>query len=110
MQEQEEVIAIILAAGKGTRMKSDKSKLVHKIYGKEIVLRSYENTKKAGIDNIIAVVGHLKEQVKDVLKDRVKYVYQEEMLGTGHAVMQAKEFLQGRKGRSAAAGGHSGEK
>ena len=99
MQEQEEVIAIILAAGKGTRMKSDKSKLVHKIYGKEIVLRSYENTKKAGIDNIIAVVGHLKEQVKDVLKDRVKYVYQEEMLGTGHAVMQAKEFLQGRKGK-----------
>ena len=97
MQEQEEVIAIILAAGKGTRMKSDKSKLVHKIYGKEIVLRSYENTKKAGIDNIIAVVGHLKEQVKDVLKDRVKYVYQEEMLGTGHAVMQAKEFLQGKK-------------
>ena len=96
---QEEVIAIILAAGKGTRMKSDKSKLVHKIYGKEIVLRSYENTKKAGINNIIAVVGHLKEQVKDVLKDRVKYVYQEEMLGTGHAVMQAKEFLQGRKGK-----------
>ena len=96
---QEDVVAIILAAGKGTRMKSDKSKLVHKIYGKEIVLRSYENTKKAGIDNIIAVVGHLKEQVKDVLKDRVKYVYQEEMLGTGHAVMQAKEFLQGRKGK-----------
>lgn len=96
---QEEVIAIILAAGKGTRMKSDKSKLVHKIYGKEIVLRSYENTKKAGINNIIAVVGHLKEQVKDVLKDRVKYVYQEEMLGTGHAVMQAKEFLKGKKGK-----------
>lgn len=96
---QEEVIAIILAAGKGTRMKSDKSKLVHKIYGKEIVLRSYENTKKAGINNIIAVVGHLKEQVKDVLKDRVKYVHQEEMLGTGHAVMQAKEFLKGKKGK-----------
>ena len=99
IKKQEEVIAIILAAGKGTRMKSDKSKLVHKIYGKEIVLRSYENTKKAGINNIIAVVGHLKEQVKDVLKDRVKYVYQEEMLGTGHAVMQAKEFLKGKKGK-----------
>ena len=97
MQEQEEVIAIILAAGKGTRNRYTYRKLVHKIYGKEIVLRSYENTKKAGIDNIIAVVGHLKEQVKDVLKDRVKYVYQEEMLGTGHAVMQAKEFLQGKK-------------
>lgn len=96
---QEDVVAIILAAGKGTRMKSEKSKLVHKIYGKEIVLRSYENAKRAGIDNIIAVVGHLKEQVQEVLKDKVKYVYQEEMLGTGHAVMQAKEFLKGKKGK-----------
>lgn len=93
----QDVVAVVLAAGKGTRMKSDKSKLVHKIYGKEIVLRSVENAHKAGIDEIIAVVGHLKEQVQEVLKDRVKYVYQEEMLGTGHAVMQAKEFLQGKK-------------
>lgn len=95
----QDVVAVVLAAGKGTRMKSDKSKLVHKIYGKEIVLRSVENAHKAGIDEIIAVVGHLKEQVQEVLKDRVKYVYQEEMLGTGHAVMQAKEFLQGKKGK-----------
>lgn len=95
----QDVVAVVLAAGKGTRMKSDKSKLVHKIYGKEIVLRSVENAQKAGINEIIAVVGHLKEQVQEVLKDRVKYVYQEEMLGTGHAVMQAKEFLQGKKGK-----------
>ncbi len=95
----QDVVAVVLAAGKGTRMKSDKSKLVHKIYGKEIVLRSVENAHKAGINEIIAVVGHLKEQVQEVLKDRVKYVYQEEMLGTGHAVMQAKEFLQGKKGK-----------
>ena len=57
----EEVIAIVLAAGKGTRMKSNKSKLVQKIYGKEIVLRAVENAKKAGINNIVTVVGHQKE-------------------------------------------------
>lgn len=92
-------IAIVLAAGKGTRMKSEKSKQVHKILGKEIVLRAVENAKNAGIDDIIAVVGYKKEQVQDVLKDTVKYAYQEEMLGTGHAVMQAREFLEGKKGK-----------
>ena len=94
----ENTIAIVLAAGKGTRMKSEKSKQVHKILGKEIVLRAVENAEKAGIDDIIAVVGYKKEQVQEVLKDKVKYVVQEEMLGTGHAVMQAKEYLQGKKG------------
>lgn len=94
-----EVIAVVLAAGKGTRMKSNKSKLVQKIYGKEIVLRSVENAKKAGIDEIVAVVGHQKEQVQEVLKDSVKYAYQDQMLGTGHAVMQARSYLEGKKGK-----------
>lgn len=92
-------IAIVLAAGKGTRMKSEKSKQVHKILGKEIVLRAVENAKKAGIEEIITVVGYKKEQVQDVLKDSVKYAVQSEMLGTGHAVMQAKEFLEGKQGK-----------
>ena len=95
----ENTIAIVLAAGKGTRMKSEKSKQVHKKLGKEIVLRAVENAEKAGIDDIIAVVGYKKEQVQEVLKDKVKYVVQEEMLGTGHAVMQAKEYLKGKKGK-----------
>ena len=94
-----ETIAVLLAAGKGTRMKSNKSKLVQKIYGKEIVLRAMENARKAGIKEIIAVVGHEKEQVKAVLGDEVKYAYQEEMLGTGHAVKQAKDFLKGKNGK-----------
>ena len=68
----ENTIAIVLAAGKGTRMKSEKSKQVHKILGKEIVLRAVENAEKAGIDDIIAVVGYKKEQVQEVLKDKVK--------------------------------------
>ena len=95
----EETIAIMLAAGKGTRMKSNKSKLVHKIYGKELVKRAVETTKKAGIDDVIAVVGYLKEQVQEVLGDSVKYAVQEEMKGTGHAVMQAAKYLEGKKGK-----------
>ena len=95
----ENSIAIVLAAGKGTRMKSEKSKLVHKILGKEIVLRAVENAQKSGIEEIVAVVGYKKEQVQEVLKDSVKYAIQTEMLGTGHAVMQAKEYLEGKKGK-----------
>ncbi len=95
----EETIAIVMAAGKGTRMKSKKSKLVHQIYGKELVKRAVENAKKAGIDDVVAVVGYQKEQVQEVLGDTVKYAVQEEMLGTGHAVMQAKKYLKGKNGK-----------
>ena len=96
---ENEVIAVVLAAGKGTRMKSNKSKLVHKIYGKELVTRVVEVAKKADVNEIIAVVGYKKEQVEEVLGDSVKYAYQEEMLGTGHAIMQTTKFLEGRKGK-----------
>ena len=95
----EEIVAIIMAAGKGTRMKSNHSKLVHKIYDKELVKRVVETTKSAGIEEIIAVVGHKREEVKEVLKDAVQYAYQEELLGTGHTVMQAAKFLENRKGK-----------
>lgn len=95
----EDVMAIIMAAGKGTRMKSKNSKLVQKIYGKEMVKRAVENAKKAGIEDVIAVVGYQKEQVMNVLGDSVKYAVQEEMLGTGHAVMQAAKYLEDKKGR-----------
>ena len=95
----ENVMAIIMAAGKGTRMKSKNSKLVQKIYGKEIVKRAVENAKKAGIEDIVTVVGYKKEQVMEVLGDTVEYAIQEDMLGTGHAVMQATKFLEGKKGK-----------
>lgn len=96
---EQEVIALVLAAGKGTRMKSDKSKLVHKIYGKELVKRVVETAKKSGVNDVIAVVGYKKEQVQQVLGDSVKYAYQDEMLGTGHAVLQAEEYLKNRHGK-----------
>lgn len=95
----QDVIAIVMAAGKGTRMKSNKSKLVHKIYGKEIIRRAVENAKRAGINEVITVVGYQKEQIEEVLGDSVKYAIQEEQLGTGHAVIQASKFLEGKRGK-----------
>ncbi len=96
---QNDVIAIVMAAGKGTRMKSKKSKLVQKIYGKEIIKRSVENAQKAGIEDIVAIVGYQKEEIQEVLGNTVKYAMQEEQLGTGHAVMQTTQFLEGKKGK-----------
>ena len=95
----ENVMAIVMAAGKGTRMQSKKSKLVQKIYGKEIVKRAVENAKRAGIEDVVAIVGYMKEEVMQVLGEDVKYAYQEQMLGTGHAVMQATNYLEGKKGK-----------
>lgn len=97
--EEQYVTAVIMAAGKGTRMKSNKSKLVHKIYDKELVKRVVELAKKVGTDEVVTVVGYMKEQVQEVLKDEVKYAYQDELLGTGHAVMQATEYLKDKKGK-----------
>lgn len=95
----EDIIGIILAAGKGTRMKTNKAKVVHKIYGKEMILRVVETAYKAGIHDIITVLGHKREEIEKVLGDSVKYAYQEELLGTGHTVMQAIPYLKGRKGK-----------
>lgn len=95
----EEVIGIILAAGKGKRMKTEKAKCVHKIFDKEMIRRVVETARKAGINEIITVVGHKREQIEEVLKDSVEYAYQEELLGTGDTVKKAIPFLRGKKGK-----------
>ena len=99
MEENSDIITLIMAAGKGTRMKSNKSKLIQKIYGKEIVSRVVRLAEEIGSSEIIAVVGYLREEIENVLGSRVKYAYQEELLGTGHAVMQAEKYLKGKKGK-----------
>ena len=95
----ENVIAVVMAAGKGTRMKTNKSKVVHKIYGKELVVRVVETAYKAGIQDILAIVGHKREEVIKVLGENVNYAYQDELLGTGHSVKQAIPYLKGKKGK-----------
>ena len=97
--KDEYVITLIMAAGKGTRMNSNKSKLIHKLNGKEIIKRVADLAIDLGSDDVVTVVGYLHEQIEAVLGDSVEYVYQEELLGTGHAVMQAKSYLEGKKGK-----------
>ena len=95
----ENIITVVMAAGKGTRMKSNKSKLVHKIYEKELVTRVIDLAEDIGSNEIIAVVGHQREHVQEVIGNRAKYAIQEELLGTGHALMQAVPYLEGKKGK-----------
>ncbi|MBQ7668033.1 MAG: bifunctional UDP-N-acetylglucosamine diphosphorylase/glucosamine-1-phosphate N-acetyltransferase GlmU [Clostridia bacterium] len=89
----EKTVAVVLAAGEGKRMKSNYSKVVHKVCGKPIIERVTESVKKANIEKCILVVGHKKEQVMELLGESVGYAIQEEQLGTGHAVMQAVPLL-----------------
>lgn len=98
--KDEYVISLIIAAGEGTRMNSNKSKLVQKIYDKEIIKRVADLALDIGSDEVVAVVGHLHEQIEEVLGDSVQYAFQKDLLGTGHAVMQAKSFLENKKGKA----------
>ena len=86
--------AIVLAAGKGTRMRSSKPKVLHEILGKPMINRVLHAIDQAGIENKYIVVGHGADMVKEVITDSSKIVLQEEQLGTGHAVMVALKTLQ----------------
>lgn len=91
------ISAIVLAAGKGTRMGSlEKPKVMFSVLGKPIIDHSVSNIKKSGIDEIVLVVGYKKEMVMDYFHDQVSYAEQIEQLGTGHAVMTAENILKGK--------------
>ncbi|MBR2779322.1 MAG: bifunctional UDP-N-acetylglucosamine diphosphorylase/glucosamine-1-phosphate N-acetyltransferase GlmU [Firmicutes bacterium] len=86
--------AVILAAGAGTRMKSEKPKVLHEVMGRPMVSHVIAQVRAGGAENIIVVVGHGSEKVTAALKEEnVQFAVQTEQLGTGHAVMQAAEFL-----------------
>ena len=92
----EQLKAVILAAGKGTRMKSDLPKVVHTIEGKCLVDYAIEAAIGAGAEDICLVVGYKYEVVREtILHQEVNFVLQEEQLGTGHAVKCAGDFLNG---------------
>ena len=90
--------AIILAAGKGTRMRSKLYKVLHQVCGKTMVEHVLTQLEKAKIDNIITIVGFGAETVEQQLGHRTKYALQEQQLGTGHAVMQTKDLLANEDG------------
>ncbi|NYE57396.1 bifunctional UDP-N-acetylglucosamine diphosphorylase/glucosamine-1-phosphate N-acetyltransferase GlmU [Carboxydothermus ferrireducens] len=85
---------IILAAGKGTRMKSDLPKVVHEVAEKPMVLRVYEALVGAGVKRVVAVVGYRKEKVEEILGGRAVIAVQEEQLGTGHAALVAMPYVE----------------
>ncbi|MBG9984310.1 bifunctional UDP-N-acetylglucosamine diphosphorylase/glucosamine-1-phosphate N-acetyltransferase GlmU [Aerococcaceae bacterium DSM 111022] len=93
-------MAVVLAAGKGTRMKSDLYKVMHPVNGLpmvEHVLRAVEDSE---VTQIVTIVGHGADTVKDALGDRSQYALQEEQLGTGHAVQQAESVLGNEEGNT----------
>ena len=90
------VTAVLLAAGQGTRMKSDLPKVLHPLCGKPMLWHVLESLKNVGTEKPVIVVGHGVEQVTDYLGDSAQTVLQEQRLGTGHAAMQAEPLLKGK--------------
>ena len=89
---------IVLAAGQGTRMKSKLYKVLHQVCGKSMVEHVIGQVKQLEPDQIVTVIGHGAQQVKETLQGQTQYVLQKEQLGTGHAVMQAQKILGDKKG------------
>lgn len=88
--------AVILAGGEGKRMKSDKPKTLSEVMGKPMLQWVIDALRKSGVDNICVVKGYKKECIEEyiaTLDYNVSSVFQAERLGTGHAVMMAKDFL-----------------
>lgn len=94
----EPLYAVILAAGKGKRMKSKKPKVLHHICGKPIVCHILDQLSKLGTQKSIMIVGHQSEQVREQVGNQVIYKEQKEQLGTAHAVLQAKSELMDQAG------------
>lgn len=90
--------AVILAAGEGTRMKSKYPKVSHEICGKPIVQHVIDSVVCTGVDDVIVVVGHKAQEVRECIDTPVVFALQEEQLGTGHAVMCCKDILKDKQG------------
>lgn len=91
----QDTVAVILAAGQGTRMKSKVQKVLHPVAGKAMVEHVLDAVSEARVPRAVLVVGRNSEQVREHLGSRVEYVEQSEQLGTGHAVLQARSLLSG---------------
>ena len=85
---------IIMAAGKGTRMKSDLAKVLHEANGKPVIEYVLEKSSALGPQKIVLIIGHQAEKVREATeKFPVDWAVQNPQLGTGHAIMQAEQAL-----------------
>ncbi|MBM2849508.1 MAG: glmU, partial [Anaerolineales bacterium] len=87
---------VILAAGQGTRMKSSRPKVLHRLGGQPLVEYALAAAQSLTDQRPVLVIGHGADAVRSALGERVVYVAQAEQLGTGHAVQQAAPLLKGR--------------
>lgn len=92
------ISAIILAAGAGTRMKSTRPKVAHQILGKPLVSYVIDAARGAGVDDLVAVIGHGRDQVEELVQDSCRIVVQEQQRGTADAVACCREALAGTTG------------
>jgi len=95
--------AIVLAAGKGTRMKTRSAKVLHEVCGRPLVYYPVKRALEAGADPVVVVVGHQAEEVEAVLRAHLpgaplRFAVQKEQLGTAHAVLSARPGLRGFDG------------
>jgi len=94
-------VVIILAAGKGTRMKSKLPKVLHNIGGQPMIMHVINKAKKLGAERIISVIGYQAEKIKKTLiNEEIEFTYQLEQKGTGHAVLQCQDQLKNFKGNA----------
>jgi len=98
-RKREDLAAIILAAGKGTRMKSNLTKVLHPICGKPMVWYVAALARKVGAEKTVVVVGHQASMVMEAMAgEDLIYAVQEEQMGSAHAVLQAGDALRGFDG------------
>jgi bifunctional UDP-N-acetylglucosamine pyrophosphorylase/glucosamine-1-phosphate N-acetyltransferase len=95
-----DIHVVVLAAGKGTRMKSQLPKVLHQIGGLTLIERVIRTASEISPSSITIVVGHGADEVKQSLAGRatLQFVTQEQQLGTGHALLQTRSVLEGKRG------------
>lgn len=93
-----DLVTVILAAGKGTRMKSSLPKVLHCVGGKPMLQHVLDAAKEAGAKRNIVVVGFGGETVREAIGEQAEFVVQQEQLGTGHAVQQTAPLLKDETG------------
>lgn len=90
------LVSLVMAAGKGTRMRSDQAKVLHPLCGRPMIQYVIEEAGRMSPDRILVIVGHQAEEVEQALHGYpVEFVEQQEQRGTGHAVLQARATLAG---------------
>ena len=93
------ITALIMAGKNDSQMISKKTQFAQSIYGKEVIKRVVESVRKAGIEDIAVIVGNdTKQEIEQILQNSVKYIYQDEVLGTGYAILKSVDYLKAKEG------------